>query len=125
MKGDYNKYITEYASGDLHEKATENGSKAYQNGMDLANSFLKTTDPIRLGLGLRYSEFYYQVLNEPNKASNLAKQTFDDAHADFEQIEDEHYTKASTIMLILRDNLTLWDKMQNHEIINDDDDEIC
>ena len=83
MKGDYYRYTSEYATGDLQTKASDNAAKAYQNALNSAISELKTTHPIRfvrLGLALNYSEFYYDVLNDPSKACNLAKQAFDDAH---------------------------------------------
>jgi len=50
---------------------------------------LKTTNPIRLGLALNFSVFCYEVLNDPSKACNLAKQAFDDAIADIEHIEED------------------------------------
>jgi 14-3-3 protein epsilon len=46
---------------------------AYQAASDTANSELKTTNPIRLGLALNFSVFYYEVLNDPAKACSLAK----------------------------------------------------
>jgi 14-3-3 protein epsilon len=47
-------------------------------------------------------------LNDPTKACNLAKTAFDDAIADIEHIEEEQYKDATTIMQLIRDNLTLW-----------------
>jgi len=44
---------------------------------------MKATNPIRLGLSLNYSVFYYEVLHDPTKACNLAKQTYDDALIEF------------------------------------------
>ncbi|CAK88926.1 unnamed protein product (macronuclear) [Paramecium tetraurelia] len=84
-----------------HQKLTHKAS-------NVANSELKTTNPIRLGLALNFSVFYYEVLNDPTKACSLAKQAFDDAIADIEQIEESQYKDATTIMQLIRDNLTLW-----------------
>jgi len=50
---------------------------------------LKTTHPIRLGLALNFSVFYYEVLNNPTKACELAKEAFDDAIAEIEHIEED------------------------------------
>jgi len=108
MKADYYRYIAEYATGDLHSKVSANASQAYQDASNIANSEMKTTHPIRLGLALNFSVFYYEVLNDPSKACNLAKQAFDDAIADIEHIEEDQYKDATTIMQLIRDNLTLW-----------------
>ena len=42
--------------------------------------------------------FYYEVMNNPAKACNLAKQSFDDAIADIDRIEEDNYKDATTIM---------------------------
>lgn len=41
---------------------------------DIANAELAPTHPIRLGLALNFSVFYYEILNSPDRACNLAKQ---------------------------------------------------
>ena len=41
---------------------------------DIANSDLASTHPIRLGLALNFSVFYYEILNSPERACSLAKQ---------------------------------------------------
>lgn len=108
MKGDYYRYIAEYAVGDLHQKASDSSLQAYSNASEVANGNLKTTHPIRLGLALNFSVFYYEVMNDPTKACQLAKDAFDQAIADIEQLEEDVYKDATTIMQLIRDNLTLW-----------------
>ncbi|KAI3771536.1 hypothetical protein L6452_02701 [Arctium lappa] len=41
---------------------------------DIANTELSPTHPIRLGLALNFSVFYYEILNSPDRACNLSKQ---------------------------------------------------
>lgn len=41
---------------------------------DIAVAELAPTHPIRLGLALNFSVFYYEILNSPDRACNLAKQ---------------------------------------------------
>ena len=108
MSGDYYRYIAEYASGDKHSKAADKAAEAYTKADTVANAELKTTNPIRLGLALNYSVFHYEVRNDPQKACTLAKQAFDDAIADIETIDEENYKDSTTIMQLIRDNLTLW-----------------
>ena len=52
-----------------------------QNATDVAQTELTPTHPIRLGLALNFSVFYYEILNSPDQACALAKQAFDDAIA--------------------------------------------
>lgn len=52
---------------------------------------LKSTNPIRLGLALNYSVFYYEILNSPDIACNLAKSAFDLAIADLDEVEEKEY----------------------------------
>ena len=108
MKGDYYRYISEYTSGDKRDKAGDNAHEAYKAATENAEKDLKTTHPIRLGLALNYSVFHYECKNDPSKACQLAKQAFDDAIADIDQIEEDQYKDATTIMQLIRDNLTLW-----------------
>ena len=108
MKGDYHRYISEYTVGDDNKTAGDNAHDAYKAATTIANDDLKTTHPIRLGLALNYSVFYYEVRNDPKEACQLAKKAFDDAIADIDQIEEDQYKDATTIMQLIRDNLTLW-----------------
>ena len=74
-----------------------------------------STHPIRLGLALNYSVFYYEISKDPKKACKMARDAFDDAIADLDNVEDEFYKDATLIMQLLRDNLTLW----TEEVEND------
>lgn len=49
-------------------------SDIFSSMQDIANSELPPTHPIRLGLALNFSVFYYEILNSPDRACNLAKQ---------------------------------------------------
>ncbi|XP_020871366.1 14-3-3-like protein, partial [Arabidopsis lyrata subsp. lyrata] len=75
---------------------------------NIANSELAPKHPIRLGLALNFSVFYYEILNSPDRACNLAKQAFDEAIAELDTLGEESYKDSTLIMQLLRDNLTLW-----------------
>lgn len=53
---------------------TEESEKAYENAHKLAQAKLIATHPIRLGLALNFSVFYYEIKNKPEEACKLAKQ---------------------------------------------------
>ncbi|KNA21419.1 hypothetical protein SOVF_043340, partial [Spinacia oleracea] len=73
-----------------------------------ANIDLPSTHPIRLGLALNFSVFYYEIMNSPERACHLAKQAFDEAIAELDTLSEESYKDSTLIMQLLRDNLTLW-----------------
>ena len=81
---------------------------AYKAAQDVAATDLPPTHPIRLGLSLNFSVFYYEILNKPEKACELAKSAFDDAIAELDSLQEDSYKDATLIMQLLRDNLTLW-----------------
>ena len=66
------------------------------------------THPIRLGMALSYSVFYYEILNEKDRAVKLAKSAFDAAISELDSLSEESYKDSTLIMQLLRDNLTLW-----------------
>merc|ERR1711862_710589 len=66
MKGDYYRYLAEFASGDQRENASNESLLAYQKAKEHAESDLAPTHPIRLGLILNFSVYYYEIKNEPS-----------------------------------------------------------
>ncbi|XP_027199877.1 tyrosine 3-monooxygenase/tryptophan 5-monooxygenase activation protein zeta isoform X2 [Dermatophagoides pteronyssinus] len=108
MKGDYYRYLAEVATGDRRTNVAEEAQKSYQEAFDISRSKLQPTHPIRLGLALNYSVFYYEILNAADRACHLAKQAFDDAIAELDTLNEDSYKDSTLIMQLLRDNLTLW-----------------
>ncbi|PGH05826.1 hypothetical protein AJ80_08274 [Polytolypa hystricis UAMH7299] len=108
MKGDYHRYLAEFALGDRRKDSADKSLEAYKNATEVAQTDLAPTHPIRLGLALNFSVFYYEILNAPDQACHLAKQAFDDAIAELDTLSEESYKDSTLIMQLLRDNLTLW-----------------
>ncbi|KAL6984103.1 hypothetical protein U1Q18_052617 [Sarracenia purpurea var. burkii] len=108
MKGDYHRYLAEFKIGAERKEAAESTLTAYKAAQDIANAELAPTHPIRLGLALNFSVFYYEILNSPDRACSLAKQAFDEAIAELDTLGEESYKDSTLIMQLLRDNLTLW-----------------
>ncbi|KAG8989465.1 14-3-3 protein [Tulasnella sp. 427] len=108
MKGDYHRYLAEFATGDKRKASADQSLEAYKAASDVAVTELPPTHPIRLGLALNFSVFYYEILNSPDRACHLAKQAFDDAIAELDTLSEESYKDSTLIMQLLRDNLTLW-----------------
>ena len=110
MKADYFRYIAEYAGEERKNEVVEESFKAYQAAYGIAQESLKTINPIRLGLALNFSVFYYESKNDPVKACEMAKKAFDDAIAESEELSGKDYKDSTMIMQLIRDNLTLWDQ---------------
>ncbi|XP_051732423.1 tyrosine 3-monooxygenase/tryptophan 5-monooxygenase activation protein, theta polypeptide a [Ctenopharyngodon idella] len=108
MKGDYYRYLAEVASGDARKETITNSQGAYQDAFDISKKEMQPTHPIRLGLALNFSVFYYEILNSPEQACALAKQAFDEAIAELDTLNEDSYKDSTLIMQLLRDNLTLW-----------------
>jgi 14-3-3 protein epsilon len=116
MKGDYHRYLAEFKVADDRKEAAEHTLLAYKAAQDIALVDLAPTHPIRLGLALNFSVFYYEILNSPERACHLAKQAFDEAIAELDTLGEESYKDSTLIMQLLRDNLTLWTSdMQEHD----------
>jgi len=108
MKGDYHRYLAEFATAEVRSEASQHANEAYKSATDIALVELAPTHPIRLGLALNYSVFHYEIMTSPDKACSLAKQAFDDAIAELDTLSEDSYKDSTLIMQLLRDNLTLW-----------------
>ncbi|KAM7271671.1 hypothetical protein ACFE04_030885 [Oxalis oulophora] len=108
MKGDYYRYLAEFKWGDEKKEAADLSMKAYETATTAADAELAPTHPIRLGLALNFSVFYYEIMNSPERACHLAKQAFDDAISELDTLSEDSYKDSTLIMQLLRDNLTLW-----------------
>lgn len=107
-KGDYHRYLAEFAMGDKRSASSNLAHEAYKLATEVATAELAPTHPIRLGLALNFSVFYYEIMGSPDRACHLAKQAFDEAIAELDTLSEESYKDSTLIMQLLRDNLTLW-----------------
>ena len=116
MKGDYNRYNAEYSTGDFKQKVADSALTAYQQASDCAKK-LSSIHPIALGLSLNFSVFYYEVINNHEKACEIAKTTLDSANKELPQNvdeDDEQYRDAISIINLLKENLEMW-KIEGEE----------
>ncbi|KAL0362446.1 UNVERIFIED_CONTAM: 14-3-3 protein 9 [Sesamum calycinum] len=120
MKGDYYRYLAEFKTGNDRKEVADQSLKAYETATTSAEAELPPTHPIRLGLALNFSVFYYEILNSPERACHLAKQAFDEAISELDTLNEESYKDSTLIMQLLRDNLTLWtsDIPEDAEVAN-------
>lgn len=67
MKGDYHRYLAEFATGGDRKDAAENSLVAYKAASDIAMTDLPPTHPIRLGLALNFSVSFIKKILFLNK----------------------------------------------------------
>jgi hypothetical protein len=116
MIADYYRYLSEFMPEGNNQKAKD----FYEQATDAAKDTLPETHPTLLGLALNYSVCCYEILNEKQKACDIAKKAFDSAIEKLDTLNDSSYKDSTLIMQLLRDNLTLWtaeneDETQNAE----------
>jgi len=120
MKGDYHRYLAESTTGEPRTAAADQALAAYKTASTIAEALLPT-NPICLGLALNFSVFYYEIMNSPDNAIQLAKKAFDDAIEKLESLTDDSYKDSTLIMQLLRDNITLWTSNADEDDKKDDD----
>ncbi|EAL47560.1 hypothetical protein EHI8A_005740 [Entamoeba histolytica HM-1:IMSS-B] len=108
MEGDYYRYFAEFTVDEKRKEVADKSLAAYTEATEISNAELAPTHPIRLGLALNFSVFYFEIMNDADKACQLAKQAFDDAIAKLDEVPENMYKDSTLIMQLLRDNLTLW-----------------
>jgi 14-3-3 protein epsilon len=72
MVGDYYRYMAESAQADLLTQAREGALEHYKQA-DAAGKDLPACNPIKLGLALNFSVFYYEVMQDNKQACQLAE----------------------------------------------------
>ena len=105
MVGDYYRYIAENAKDALLEEVKGKAKAAYEqaNGIDLP-----ACNPIKLGLALNFSVFNYEVLKDHAKACELADTALQSALDKIDELEEDDFRDAKSIIELLKENLTLW-----------------
>jgi len=105
MVGDYYRYIAENAKDALLEDVKNKAKAAYEqaNAIDLP-----ACNPIKLGLALNFSVFNYEVLKDHAKACELADTALQSALDKIDELEEDDFRDAKSIIELLKENLTLW-----------------
>jgi 14-3-3 protein epsilon len=114
MKGDYLRYLVEIQPSD---HSASKSRQAYQHALSVAEGGLPATNPIRLGVALNFSVFYYEVANRPDLACKMAKDAFDAAIVELDTLTEESYKDSTVIMQLMRDGNTLW----TSDVLEDED----
>ena len=79
MKGDYYRYLAEFATDDAKNKACEDACFADAEATEIAEKDLVVTHPIRLAMVLNSSVFQSEVFEDTDEACEMTRVAFDDA----------------------------------------------
>ena len=85
----------------MKQAALENYTEA--NGIQLP-----PCNPIKLGLALNFSVFYYEVMKDHKKACQLADESLQAALDKIDDLGEDDFRDAKSIIELLKENLTLW-----------------
>ena len=109
MKGDYYRYIAENIDGDLKKKYSDLGLASYNAALE-ASKTIDYKNPIKLGLALNLSVFYYEVVNNREEACKLAQETLEKSKEALEGVDEEEdeVKDAMSIVNLLQENLEMW-----------------
>ena len=105
MVGDYYRYIAENAKGENLENVKQNALQAYNKANEIT---LPPCNPIKLGLALNFSVFHYEVMKNHKAACDLADKALQEALDKIDELEEDDFRDAKSIIELLKENLTLW-----------------
>ena len=118
MIGDYYRYVAECAQGDQLETVKSGALEFYQKAQNSSQS-LNACNPIRLGLALNFSVFYYEVLNNHKQACELGETALSDALEKIDDVDEETFRDAKSIIELLKENLSLWKEEEDQNNVED------
>eukprot|EP00347_Sterkiella_histriomuscorum_P019923 403339788 len=107
MVGDYYRYMAESATGDKLAQARD-GALQHYNLAEQAGRELAACNPIKLGLALNFSVFHYEVMQDNKQACVLAETALQEAMNKIDDVDEETFRDAKSIIELLKENLTLW-----------------
>ena len=116
LVGDYYRYIAESATGDRYEAVKQEALKAYTEANQIA---LPPCNSIRLGLALNFSVFYYEVMKDQKLACELADSSLQAALEKIDDLGEEEFRDAKSIIELLKENLSLWREEAGDNNIDD------
>jgi len=118
MIGDYYRYVAESAAEDKIQQVRDGALTGYSAASEHAQS-LNACNPIRLGLALNYSVFQYEVMNDHKKACELGESALTEALEKIDDVDEETFRDAKSIIELLKENLSLWKEEEGDNAVED------
>ena len=118
MIGDYYRYVAESANEQILEEVKNGALEGYEQSNKHSET-LNPCNPIRLGLALNYSVFYYEVMNQHGKACELGEKALTEALEKIDDVDEETFRDAKSIIELLKENLSLWKEEEGDNAVED------
>jgi 14-3-3 protein epsilon len=118
MVGDYYRYVAESATADKLEEVKTGALNGYTKADELSKN-LNACNPIRLGLALNFSVFHYEVMNDHKKALELGEKALTEALEKIDDVDEETFKDAKSIIELLKENLSLWKEEDGENAVED------
>ena len=107
MIGDYYRYMSECSHGDKLEEIKKSALENYNLATQKCES-LNPCNAIRLGLALNFSVFQYELMQDKGQAIELGEKALADALDKIDDVDEETFRDAKSIIELLKENLSLW-----------------
>ncbi|CDJ44032.1 hypothetical protein, conserved [Eimeria necatrix] len=108
MRADYNRYLAEFAQDGDFDRVVQEALRAYDEASRIAEDGLPEGHPVRLGIALNFSVFYFEALNEPAKACELARAAIETPESALAALPEDQRKDSESMLKLLQDNLSLW-----------------
>ena len=113
LKGDFNRYIAEFAEGELREQAINECIDYYPKAYEMANQ-INPLNIVSLSTKLNYSVFLYETIHEKGKGMEVAYDSFDMASR--KKTRDGCDDKeVNAFINMFKDNMLDWKQREEQE----------
>ena len=103
MKADYSRYLAE-----INRMNVQTVQAAYAAASEAARQALGPAHPLRTGIALNFSVFYYEILQNHDAAINIAKVAQDEAVSAAKVLPQEERDDAMEVINLISQNLKTW-----------------
>jgi 14-3-3 protein epsilon len=103
--GDYLRYLAEFESTENFASDVE---ESYAKAIEISNSELMKSDPMRLGVILNYAVFKFEHLKVASEAIEMLQRARRDAEIDLPDLSKADQAASLDVMAAMRTNLVVW-----------------
>lgn len=108
LRGDFYRYMVEFAKEDKVEEIKKNADNAYNLALQTATDHLLASDPIRLGVILNYAVFKYEHALETDKAREMLVNAIQNFQTDNQKLSENSHKEAQSVINYMQKNLVSW-----------------